>query len=261
MRLRGDTAPPAGTAAIAGRDIHLVIDGHHILDSVGIEVGRGEFMAVIGPNGAGKTSLINVLSGATRATSGTVHLLGRDVTGRPPHRRARAGLGRTFQTSNLLLGRSVRENARLAARARRSGFLGNAALVSGGGEAWDRADEALALVGLDRLAGRPASTLSHGDRRKLELATVLAQGSEAILLDEPMAGVNIDDVRGLVDLVQRVHRTQAKTIVMIEHHMNVVLDLADRIAVMHHGALVACGSPEEIIASEIVQTVYMGEPL
>ncbi|MCP9981165.1 ABC transporter ATP-binding protein [Actinomadura madurae] len=261
MRLRGDTAPPAGTAAIAGRDIHLVIDGHHILDSVGIEVGRGEFMAVIGPNGAGKTSLINVLSGATRATSGTVHLLGRDVTGRRRTAgRAPASAARSRRRTCSSDGASGRTPG---SRPGRAGPASSATPPSsrGGGEAWDRADEALALVGLDRLAGRPASTLSHGDRRKLELATVLAQGSEAILLDEPMAGVNIDDVRGLVDLVQRVHRTQAKTIVMIEHHMNVVLDLADRIAVMHHGALVACGSPEEIIASEIVQTVYMGEPL
>jgi branched-chain amino acid transport system ATP-binding protein len=247
--------------AIAGRDLHLVIDGHHILEAVDLEVFRGEFMAVIGPNGAGKTSLINVLSGAMAVTSGTVELMGRDVTRLPPHRRARAGLGRTFQTSNLLLGRSLRENVRLAARAQSSGLLGNLARVSTTGPAWERADEALDLVGLGRHAQRLASTLSHGDRRKLELAMVLAQGSEVILLDEPMAGVNVDDVRDLVSLIKRVHRTHAKTIVMVEHHMNVVLNLADRIGVMHHGALVACGSPEDIIANETVQSAYMGEPL
>ncbi|MCP9968692.1 ATP-binding cassette domain-containing protein [Actinomadura madurae] len=165
MRLRGDTAPPAGTAAIAGRDIHLVIDGHHILDSVGIEVGRGEFMAVIGPNGAGKTSLINVLSGATRATSGTVHLLGRDVTGRPPHRRARAGLGRTFQTSNLLLGRSVRENARLAAR--RAGPASSATPPSSRGAARPgtartRPSRSWAWTGSPGVRPRPSPTATAG---------------------------------------------------------------------------------------------------
>lgn len=251
----------AAGAALAGRDLHLVIEGHHILTGVDVEVARGEFLAVIGPNGAGKTSLINVLSGATAPTSGTVSLVGQDVTRQSSYRRARAGLGRTFQTSNLLLGRTLRENARLAARARRSGFVGNFARVTRTGEFWNLADEALELVGLGGNAERLASTLSHGDRRKLELAMVLAQGCEVILLDEPMAGVNVDDVADLVTLIKRVHRAERKTIVMVEHHMHVVLDLAERIAVMHHGSLVATGTPEEIVANETVQSAYMGDPL
>jgi branched-chain amino acid transport system ATP-binding protein len=124
----------------------------------------------------------------------------------------------------------------------------------------ERAREALDLVGLERL-GRLASELSHGERRKLELAMVLAQGASVILLDEPMAGVSADDVPELVELIRTVHREQGKTIVMVEHHMHVVLDLAQRIGVMHHGALIALGSPDDVIANQVVQTAYMGEPL
>ena len=245
------------SVALAGEGLNLVIDGHQILDDVCVEVRTGEFLAVIGPNGAGKTSLINVLNGAMAPTSGRVRLHGRDVTADRPHRRARAGLGRTFQTSNLFLGRTLRENVRLAARARHASFVRSLRPVSRTGEA----DETLALVGLRHLADAPASVLSHGDRRKLELAIVMAQRSDVILLDEPMAGVNADDVAGLVDLIHTVHAERAPTIVMVEHHMNVVMNLAQRIGVMHHGAMIAVGEPAEVIANETVQTAYLGEPL
>jgi len=246
--------------ALESRSVGLLIDGHQILSDVSLTVSVGEFLAVIGPNGAGKTSLINVLNGAMAPTSGSVWLLGREVTGDPPHRRAKAGLGRTFQTSNLLLGRTLWENVRLAAGARESGFFRSLRSVRSRDET-NRIDAALEQVGLARLRDRTAAQLSHGDRRKLELAIVLAQGSDVILLDEPMAGVNVDDVAELVDLIRRVHAEQGLTIVMVEHHMNVVMDLAQRIGVMHHGSLIAVGEPDEIIANATVQTAYMGEPL
>jgi branched-chain amino acid transport system ATP-binding protein len=253
---RGDIAD----IALAGIGLNLVIDGHQILDDVSIEVRTGEFLAIIGPNGAGKTSLINVLNGAMTPTSGTVRLFGRDVTAEQPHRRAKSGLGRTFQTSNLFLGRSLRENVRLAARARRAGFFRSLRPVSRGSES-AFADEALDLMGLSHVGDKPASALSHGDRRKLELAIVMAQRCDVILLDEPMAGVNIDDVAELVALIHAMHAERHPTIVMVEHHMNVVMDLAQRIGVMHHGAMIAVGEPDEIIANETVQTAYLGEPL
>jgi len=246
--------------ALSGRAINLIVDGHHILIDVTVDVLPGEFLAIIGPNGAGKTSLINVLSAATPPTSGTVHLDGRDVTGLPPHRLARAGLGRTFQTSNLFLGRSLLENARLAANGRDSRLRTGFRRVRGNDPVTARARETLDLVGIER-PDRLASELSHGERRKLELAMVLAQGASVILLDEPMAGVSADDVPELVELIRTVHREQGKTIVMVEHHMHVVLDLAQRIGVMHHGALIALGTPDEVIANQLVQTAYMGEPL
>jgi branched-chain amino acid transport system ATP-binding protein len=255
-----DQALP-GSVALSGRALNLVVDGHHILVDVGVDVAAGEFLAIIGPNGAGKTSLINVLSAATPPSSGSVHLHGRDITGQPPHRVARAGLGRTFQTSNLFLGRSLLENARLAANGKDSRLRTGFRRVRRNDPATARARESLDLVGLGRRPARLAATLSHGERRKLELAMVLAQGASVILLDEPMAGVSVGDVPELVELIRRVHREQGKTTVMVEHHMHVVLDLAQRIGVLHHGAMIAIGPPDEIIANEVVQTAYMGEPL
>jgi branched-chain amino acid transport system ATP-binding protein len=249
------------SVALSGRAINLVVDGHHILVDVSVDVAAGEFLAIIGPNGAGKTSLINVLSVATPPTSGRVYLHGRDVTGQAPHRVARSGLGRTFQTSNLFLGRSLLENARLAANGRDARLRTGFRRVQRDDPVTERARESLDLVGLGRRPERLASELSHGERRKLELAMVLAQGANVILLDEPMAGVSVDDVPELVELIRRVHREQGKTTVMVEHHMHVVLDLAERIGVMHHGAMIAIGPPDEIIANDVVQTAYMGEPL
>lgn len=257
------TAPEqsTGRSVLACEGIDLTIDGHEILSDIGLELRSGEFLAVIGPNGAGKTSLINVLSGATRPTSGAVHLLDQEATTWPPHRRAQAGLGRTFQTSNLLLGRTVLENVRLAANARRRSLRVGLRRVQSESESVTQAKEAVQWVGLDDRATRLASALSHGDRRKLELAMVLAQGSEVVLLDEPMAGVNSNDVAELVELIRRVNKSEGRSIVMVEHHMHVVLDLADRIAVMHHGRLLAVGAPDEIIANPTVQSAYVGEPL
>jgi branched-chain amino acid transport system ATP-binding protein len=247
--------------AIAARGVDLVIDGHRILCDITLDVPAGEFLAIIGPNGAGKTSLINVLSGAFTPTSGAVDLNGVQITGWAPHQRARAGMGRTFQTSNLLMGRSVLENVRLAANAQTASLRSGFGRVSVRDAATRRALHHLDLVGLADRAHDLAGSLSHGDRRKLELAMVLAMGSSVILLDEPMAGVNSDDVEALVELIRSVHELENTTILMVEHHMQVVMDLAQRIAVMHHGALLAIGPPDEIIANETVQSAYVGEPL
>ena len=249
------------TSAIGCTDVDLVISGHQILSGVTLDVVHGEFLAVIGPNGAGKTTLINVLSGAVRPTRGEVHLDGVTVTDRPAHRRARAGLGRTFQTSNLMLGRSVLENVRIAANAGHGFGATSLRLVTGKDPVTETAMTKLELVGLAERAASNASALSHGDQRKLELAMVLAQGSSVILLDEPMSGVNADDVAELVELIRTVHREEDKTVLMVEHHIAVVLDLAQRLAVMHHGKLLAVGHPDEIIANETVQSAYLGEGL
>jgi len=244
---------------IAG--VGLLIDGVRILEEVTFTVPRGELLAVIGPNGAGKTSLINVISGATLATSGAVHLAGRDVTRLSPHRRVRAGLGRTFQTSNLFLGLTVHENVRLAGVASRLRWS-SALRPARASSALDASiAEHLSLVGLGHHSDELAGSLSHGDRRKLELAMVLIQRPDVILLDEPMAGVNIEDIDGLVELIRRVHHEEKVTVVMVEHHMDVVLDLAERIGVMHDGRLLALDTPNEITANETVQAAYVGEAL
>jgi branched-chain amino acid transport system ATP-binding protein len=221
--------------------------GVSILSGVDLAVVDGEFLGIIGPNGAGKTTLFNVLSGLLRPSAGRVNLNGRDVTRLTVAKRARLGLGRTFQTSLLFGALPARENVRLAAQAQRNK---SAAAV----------DEAIEAVGLTALAAKPATALSHGDKRKLELAILIAGGARVLLLDEPMAGVNSEDVPGLTELIRNLH-TEGRTVLMVEHHISVVLGLAQRVAVLHHGQLLACGTPEAVMADETVQGAYLGEPL
>lgn len=239
----------------------LTIGGAEIVADVSLAVPEGEFLAIIGPNGAGKTSLFNLLSGLMRPTAGRIELAGRDVTDDPPYRRTRAGLGRTFQISSVFPLLPVGENVRLAAEASLGGTARIWRRASRAGDALERADWALRRVGLERRAAAPASLLSHGDKRKLELAMLLAGNPRVLLLDEPMAGVSVEDTGELVELIRSVHREEQKTVLMVEHHIAVVTRLADRIAVMHHGALLACDTPDNVMANETVQAAYVGEPL
>jgi branched-chain amino acid transport system ATP-binding protein len=246
------------TASILStRDLRWDVGGATIVADVSLDVPAGECLGIIGPNGAGKTSLFNLLSGLIRPTGGSIELAGAEITNAPPHRRTQAGLGRTFQVSSVFPLLSVRENVRLAAEAAAGGTM----------RIWRRApqlesaDAALERVGLGGRAGALAGSLSHGDKRKLELAMLLAADRRVILLDEPMAGVSAEDVEGLVELIRSVHREEGRTVLMVEHHMEVVTGLAERIAVMHHGALLACDTPAAVMANETVQQAYLGEPL
>ncbi|GAA4562706.1 ABC transporter ATP-binding protein [Planotetraspora kaengkrachanensis] len=249
------------SAALAVEDLSLVIDGAQILRDVTFGVAAGELVAVIGPNGAGKTSLLNVVSGTMRPTRGRVALHDRDVTRASPARRARLGLGRTFQTSYLFLGLTVLENVRLATQAKDQRFGGLWRAPGRSAAALAPIREHLARVGLDGARHTPAGSLSHGDRRKLELAIMLASGSTIVLLDEPMAGVNNEDLPSLMQLIRDVQRDTDATVVMVEHHIDVVLELAHRVAVMHHGALLAFDTPESVVADATVRDAYLGEPL
>jgi branched-chain amino acid transport system ATP-binding protein len=216
---------------------------------------------VIGPNGAGKTTLFNLVSGLLRPTSGSIELEGVDVTRQPPFRRTRAGLGRTFQVSNVFPLLPALENVRLAAEAALGGTMRIWRRAEGVKEAVERAVWALGRVGLGGREAVLAGSLSHGDKRKLELAMLLAGTPRVLLLDEPMAGVSVEDVPELVELIRSVHREEGKTVLMVEHHMEVVTGLAERIAVMHHGSLLAVGTPDEIMRNETVQQAYLGEAL
>jgi branched-chain amino acid transport system ATP-binding protein len=246
---------------LATRDLGLDIGGATIVADVSLEVAEGELLGIIGPNGAGKTSLFNLLSGLYKPTSGTIELAGRDVTGQPPFRRTRLGLGRTFQVSSVFPLLSVHENARLAAEAAIGGTLRIWRRADGVRSAVDRARSALARVGLESREWARAGSLSHGDKRRLELAMLLAADPHVIMLDEPMAGVSAENVPELVELIRSVHEQEGKTVLMVEHHMEVVTGLAQRIAVMHHGALLACDTPEAIMANATVQSAYLGEAL
>jgi branched-chain amino acid transport system ATP-binding protein len=251
-------------SALAAPEVRLAglgfrAGGANILSGIDLEIGTGEFVGIIGPNGAGKTTLFNLLSGLLSPSEGTIELAGRDLGGLSPARRARLGLGRTFQTSLLFGALSVAENAWLAAQARLGGTLRWWHRPRSSDAASRQSRAALDAVGLAALADWPAAALSHGDKRKLELAILVASDARVLLLDEPMAGVNSEDVPGLVGLIGELHQA-GRTVLMVEHHMPVVLGLAQRVAVLHHGQLLACGTPAAVMADETVQAAYLGDP-
>lgn len=249
------------TDVLATRGLGVTIGGVRILSDVTLQVRPGEIMAVLGPNGAGKTTLFNVLTGLRRPTTGRVELAGRDVTGQPPFRRARAGLARSFQLTSLFGSLTVLENVRLAAQAQRGGSLAIWRRVRGRDAAYGDAWRALRLTGLAGQAQAPAASLSHGAKRKLEVALAVVGRPAVLLLDEPTAGMSAEDVPELVDAVRGVRDTLGTAIVLVEHRMDVAVGLADRMAVMHHGSLLACDTPQRVMADATVQSAYLGEPL
>ncbi|MGY6019049.1 ABC transporter ATP-binding protein [Streptomyces spinosirectus] len=257
-------APDAGKAhtfpapVLRLRDIGWTVGGATIVDSVSFDVREGEFLAFIGPNGAGKTSLFNLVSGLNPVSRGTIELDGRDITAEAAYARARRGLGRTFQTSSLWPGMTVADHIRLAAQAADGGSY----------RIWRRADTSPERVGrvlartqLTHRADTCAEALSHGEKRKLELAVLLVGEPRLMLLDEPMAGVSAEEVPALTELIRSLHKEEGRTVLMVEHHMDVLLDLADRLAVMHHGTLLALDTPQSVMADPTVQQAYLGEEL
>ena len=230
------------------------------MDNVDLDLAPGEFLAVIGPNGAGKTSLFNLVSGLRRPTAGTVAVEGRDVTGLSPHRRARLGLGRTFQSSAVFASLTVDENVRLAVQARRGGSMRLFRSARLETEVAAASREVLERVRLSDRLSTVAGSLSHGEKRKLEIALLLAARPRVMLLDEPMAGMSAEEVPALVDVVRGL-TGDGQSVLMVEHHMDVVLDLADRVAVMHHGALLVVDTPDAVMANRTVQEAYLGEDL
>jgi branched-chain amino acid transport system ATP-binding protein len=251
------TQPPI----LATRNLGLDIGGAKIVADVSLEVADGELLGIIGPNGAGKTTLFNLLSGLYRPSAGTIELDGREITRQPPSRRTRAGIGRTFQVSSVFPLLTAFENARLAAESALGGTMRLWRRAASVRRAVEKARSALARVGLEGRSETRAGSLSHGDKRRLELAMLLAADPRVILLDEPMAGVSAENVPELVELVRAVHVEEGKTVLMVEHHMEVVTGLAQRIAVMHHGALLACDTPAAVMGNQTVQSAYLGEEL
>jgi branched-chain amino acid transport system ATP-binding protein len=231
------------------------------VDGVSLEIARGEFVTLIGPNGAGKTSLFNLLSGLYHPTAGAIELDGRDVTAWPPARRAQAGLGRSFQTARIFPALSVLENVRLAVQMRQGGNLAMWRRALADRDALDRARAALDRTGLAPLAGRRAAAVGQGDARRLEIAMLLAAGFDVLLLDEPTAGVAMEEIPPLLEVIGAAHRRDGKTVVMVEHRMDVIGGLSDRIAVMHHGRLLTAAPPAVVMADPAVQDAYLGDPL
>ena len=229
------------------------------VDGVSLRVEAGALHSIIGPNGAGKTTLFNLIGGNLKPTSGRVTFKGRDLTPLPLHRIAHLGIGRSFQITNLFPNLTALENVRLAAQAQGRDNFKLWAHVHAFTRYDAQAMAALAQVGLAAKADALASALAHGDKRKLELAILLAPDPELLLLDEPTAGMASEQVPELLDIIRAVRARGGKTIILVEHNMNVVMNVSDRITVMHHGRVLAEGAPKEIAANEMVQAAYLGK--
>jgi branched-chain amino acid transport system ATP-binding protein len=242
-------------------DLTRHFGGLRAVEGVSLQVEEGTIHSIIGPNGAGKTTLFNLISGTMPPTRGRVLLRGKDITGLPLHRMAHLGLGRSFQITNVFPNLTVRENARLAAQAQGGDSLKLWARAAGFRRYIERAENALEVVGLAAKAGQLAATLPHGDKRKLELAIILAADPQVLLLDEPTAGMASEQVPLLMEIIRRVQAGTGKTVVLVEHNMQIVMNASDRISVMHQGQLLAEGTPAEIRANPAVQQAYLGGSL
>jgi branched-chain amino acid transport system ATP-binding protein len=254
MHFRND--PMAGEILLRATDVTRRFGGLTAVDRVSLELERGAVHAVIGTNGVGKSTLINVLAGELPPTSGRVEVLGQDVTNWPQPRRARAGLGRSYQRTTIFPRFSVFENCRLAAQAQHQHPLAwsRAALCRDSGMP---ARDAMERAGLADLGERNAGTLSHGQKRQLEIAMCLATRPKVLLLDEPLAGMGPEESDRMLALLAALRPGHA--IMLVEHDMDAVFRVADRITVMVNGAVLASGAPDAVRSNPDVQTAYLGE--
>jgi branched-chain amino acid transport system ATP-binding protein len=229
-------------------------------DHLSMAVEDGEFRSIIGPNGAGKTTLLNHIPGALPITDGAVYFRGDDVTEMPPEQRVRKGIGRSFQITNVFGGLSVRENVRLAAQSvHRDEYNFVESLfktVDQYDVINDRTEMVLEQVGLDHLAAETADALAYGNKRRLEIGMVLATDPELVLFDEPTAGMSVEETQGTIDLINEVLTDH--TLLLIEHDVELVMELSDRITVLNRGEILAEGTPEEISENQDVQDAYLG---
>ncbi len=239
-------------------DLTIRFGGHVAVDRVSCRFEPGTLTAIVGPNGAGKTTYFNLISGQLRASAGSVLLDGRDVSAESASQRTHRGLGRAFQLTQLFPNLSVIENVRLAVQSRRREGLNLWAVWSDHRNTLERAHQLLERVRLADRAELPAAGLPHGDQRKLEVAMLMALEPSVYMFDEPTAGMSVDDVPVVLDLIRALKAQRNKTILLVEHKMDVVRELADRIVVLHNGQLVADGEPEAVIASPVVQQAYLG---
>ena len=242
--------------ALAVTSLSKSFGGLRVTASVDLNVALGERRLIIGPNGAGKTTLFNLITGEIAPDSGSIELIGRDITRAACRRRAHLGMARTYQIITLFPHDTILRNVTLAllglSPLRWNAFLD----LDRQQHLIDRAREALARVGLEAIAERPLAQTSYGERRRVEIAMALAQNPKVLLLDEPFAGLSIDERRDVQKLLAAIPRDV--TVVMIEHNMDVALDFADRITLLHFGEVIVEGTRSEVVADPRTREVYLG---
>jgi branched-chain amino acid transport system ATP-binding protein len=240
------------------QDLTVRFGGHVAVNAVSCAFAPGTLTAIVGPNGAGKTTYFNLISGQIPASAGRVLLDGRDLTALSAPLRTRAGLGRAFQLTNLFPKLSVLENVRLAVQAKAGAGLDFWRIWSDRRDLLEKAEQILETVALTAQRDANAASLPHGDQRKLEVALLMALEPRVFMFDEPTAGMSVDEAPVILNLIRQLKRDKTKTILLVEHKMDVVRELADRIIVLHNGELVADGEPAAVIASPVVQEAYLG---
>lgn len=238
------------------QDVHKSFGGIEVIRGVSLDIARGERHAIIGPNGAGKTTLTNLITMRYRPTRGRMLFKGDDVTGTPPHKLVRRGIGRSFQIINVFREMTVMENLRNAVIARRQYRASGLRRILGIADVESEVERVLRLIDLAAARHRMANELPYGEQRVLEIGLTLACDPELILLDEPAAGLSAAETRDVTVLIRKV--TEGKSLILIEHDMEVVFSLASRISVLHYGQILSQGTPAQIGADPKVKDVYLG---
>ena len=239
------------------KGLHHDFKGLKVLFDVDLEIQEGERHAIIGPNGAGKTTLFNVITGTYEPSAGQVFFKGKDITGYKPHKLTRLGMGRSFQITSTFTRLTAFQNIRMGVLSKRRIRFNLFQLLDGMHEVTEETDQILKRINLYGERDVPASALSYGKSRSLEISKALATDPHLVMLDEPTAGMSVDETRAAVELIRKL--TEGKTMVIIEHDMDVVFSLADRITVLHLGAILTTGTPNEIRENQAVKDAYLGD--
>lgn len=246
------------TPSLETKDLTIRFGGHVAVNAVTCKFYPGQLTTIVGPNGAGKTTYFNLMSGQLPASEGQVFLNGKELTHMPSPDRTKAGIGRAFQLTNLFPNLTVAENVRLAVQAKAEMGLNLWSRWTTHKELMEKAEGYLQRVKLYEKRNEIAANLPHGDQRKLEVGVLLALEPDIFMFDEPTAGMSVDEVPVILDLIHEIRDQKDKTVLLVEHKMDVVRTLSDRIIVLTNGTLVADGDPEEVIASPVVQEAYLG---
>ena len=246
------------TTILRTENLTIRFGGHTAVDHVNFEMPEKHFKSIIGPNGAGKTTFFNLISGELKPSEGKVYYKNEDMSRFSSVDRTRKGLGRSFQITNVFPNLTVLENVRLAVQSKEKIRYQMFKHITSYPSLIKKAEELLEVVLLINKKQAIASQLSHGEKRKLEIAMLLALDTEVLLLDEPTAGMSLEEVPAILEVIRRIKQQDNKTILLIEHKMDMILDLSDSIMVLFNGTLLADGTPEEIMQNETVQNAYLG---